>query len=67
MMKRFAVAAVALMASATHAANEQTDFYPDQHFDYVHKVTDADSLNSFVQDNIHQDKTVFVRWIASPM
>lgn len=66
MMKRlFAVAAAALFASSAVHAND--DFYPDHHFDYVHKVMDADSLNSFVQDNISHDKTVFVRWIASPM
>ena len=41
------------------------DFYPANHFDYVTKITNVEALDSFVQDNISQDKTVFVRWIAS--
>jgi hypothetical protein len=56
-------ATLALIALATVAADEI--FYPSHHFNYVTKITDESSLNSFVQKNIAEDKAVFVRWIAS--
>ena len=40
-------------------------FYPPNHFDYVTQITGEDHLNSFVEEQLAADKTVFVRWIAS--
>lgn len=39
--------------------------YPEGHFDRVHKVNDYDSLRSILDQEMGQDKTVFVRFIAS--
>jgi len=61
-MVKFAVAATFLAAAVAGVAG---DFYPDGHFDHVTQITDKEHLDSFVSSNIAEDKTVFVRWIAS--
>jgi hypothetical protein len=55
-------ATLALVTLTTVAANDI--FYPTNHFNYVTKIMDESSLNSFVQKNITEDKAVFVRWIV---
>jgi hypothetical protein len=41
------------------------NFYSEGHFDRVEKITDYGVLLDYVGEQIEQDKTVFVRWIAS--
>jgi hypothetical protein len=41
------------------------EFYPEKHFEYVTAIEDEEHLNSFVQSQLDQKKSVFVRWIAS--
>lgn len=54
-----------LFAATVAFAAADEIFYPKNHFNYVNNIADVDSLNSFVKEQIAQDKTVFVRWIAS--
>jgi len=39
--------------------------YDDDHWNYATKLT-PDNFDSTVQEAIDADKTLFVRWIASP-
>jgi hypothetical protein len=39
--------------------------YDDDHWDYSTKLTD-ENFDSTVKSAIESDKTLFVRWIASP-
>lgn len=39
--------------------------YLDDHWNYSTQLTEA-SFDDFIQSNLAQQKTVFVRWIASP-
>ena len=39
--------------------------YPDDHWDYSKELT-TDNFESTVQAEIDADRTLFVRWIASP-
>lgn len=55
------VGAVVFMAAAANAI----DLYPEGHFDRVSKFTDISMMNDFVEKQTQQDKTVFVRMIAS--
>lgn len=41
------------------------NFYPQGHFDRVHKVTDFGLFLDFIDEQIEQEKTVFTRFIAS--
>jgi hypothetical protein len=52
-----------LLASALGVVRAQ--FYPENHFDYVTKIKNKEELLVFINSNIEQDKTVFVRWILS--
>jgi hypothetical protein len=52
---------LALWAGVANAVG----LYPDGHFDYVAKISDRASLDSFVESNLAADKAVFVRFIAS--
>ena len=54
-----------LVLAALAGAVQGMDFYPPDHFDYVTKIQDEEHLNSFLESQIAEDKTVFVRWIAS--
>ena len=40
-------------------------FYPENHFEYVTEIQSEEHLNLFVQSQLDQKKSVFVRWIAS--
>jgi hypothetical protein len=71
MMLRFPAAALVVIASTillgvvVSAQHQDSSFYPHGHFDRVTKLTDPDALNAFVESNLAQSKSVFVRWIAS--
>ena len=39
--------------------------YPENHFDKVHKVTQA-NFDGIIKQEVDAGKTLFVRWIASP-
>jgi hypothetical protein len=70
MMLRFPAAALVVIAIASSilldvVSAQQESFYPRRHFDRVTKLTDSDALNAFVESNLAQSKSVFVRWIAS--
>jgi hypothetical protein len=47
------------------AAGGGGDFYPEKHFEYVTDIQNEEHLDSFVQSQLDQKKSVFVRWIAS--
>jgi len=54
------------LALSTGAANAGGfSLYPDGHFDYVEKISDRSSLDSFLESQLAAEKTVFVRFIAS--
>jgi hypothetical protein len=38
--------------------------YPEDHWNYSTQLTES-NFESFIQEQIDQDKTTFVRWIAS--
>jgi hypothetical protein len=40
--------------------------YPDGHFKYVTEITSEEYFVTHIQSEINADKTLFVRWIASP-
>ena len=42
-----------------------TAIYPDDHWEYAKELT-VDNFKQHVQDEIDADRTLFVRWIASP-
>ena len=54
-----------LVLAAIASAVQGMDFYPSDHFDYVTKIQSEDHLNEYLESQISQDKTVFVRWIAA--
>lgn len=64
------VAATLLSGTVSAAANVQTSppdiIYPDGHFEYVTNIQNAQQLSSLITDTIEAQKTLFVRWIASP-
>ena len=39
-------------------------FYPEGHFDHVHKATQA-NFEDLIKKEVDAGKTLFVRWIAS--
>lgn len=40
--------------------------YPSDHWTYSTKITSEAHLRELAQGAINEDKTLFVRWIASP-
>ena len=40
--------------------------YPDGHFNHVTEITSEEYFATHIQSEINADKTLFVRWIASP-
>jgi hypothetical protein len=40
--------------------------YPDGHFNHVTEITSEEYFVTHIQSEINADKTLFVRWIASP-
>jgi hypothetical protein len=40
--------------------------YPDGHFIHVTEITSEENFATHIQSEINADKTLFVRWIASP-
>ena len=40
--------------------------YPDGHFNHVTEITSEENFSTHIQSEIKADKTLFVRWIASP-
>ena len=63
MSMHFALYCLSFLIAATAVAADS--LYPENHFDHVTKILDEDHLNSFVQTQIDQGKTVFVRWVFS--
>ena len=59
---RMARRVLALVLLATMANGS---FYPEGHFDRVHKVTDYGLFLDYIDQQIEADKTVFTRFIAS--
>jgi hypothetical protein len=65
MVRSLLLAALAILEVVAGASVQTTPFYKDGHFDNVAKLSSLDDLTSFVETNIAQSKTVFVRWVAS--
>lgn len=65
MVRSFLLAALAILELVAGASVQTTPFYNDGHFDNVAKLSSMDDFTSFVETNIAQSKTVFVRWVAS--
>lgn len=40
--------------------------YPDDHWNYSTRIENTEMLESLIAETIEADKTLFVRWIASP-
>jgi len=46
-------------------ASQIAAIYPDDHWDYAKELT-VDNFKAHVLSEIEADRTLFVRWIASP-
>lgn len=60
-----AFSALCLLLGLLVSVQAKPSIYPDNHFDYVTKIEDADQLNQVIEETLAEDKTLFVRWIAS--
>lgn len=59
MMWRYVAAAALLLVGGIEA------IYDADHWNFSTKLTE-ETFDSFISEGIEADKTVFVRWIASP-
>jgi len=66
LLSRTMVRRCALLAAlAMLAARQVGAIYPDDHWSYSTQLTE-DNFDSFIETNVNEGMTVFVRWIASP-
>jgi hypothetical protein len=56
----------ALVAAALLLPLGALAIYPDGHFNHVTEITSEEFFKTHIQSEINADKTLFVRWIASP-
>jgi hypothetical protein len=49
------------------ATADNNMFYPEDHWKYSTQITDLHQLESLIQSELETGRTLFVRWIASPL